>query len=98
MKKGVLSGLGRAASKRVKNLQATVSQTADEFLEKTYVGTAEQTLHGAATVTAILHEKGGDIAKAKSSIANKAKTKKKPKRNISKRSAQRVVKRKSRTR
>jgi enhancing lycopene biosynthesis protein 2 len=86
MKKVVLSELGRTASKRVKRLQAAIAQTADELLEKTYVGTAEQTLRGAAAMKTILHEQDGDIAKAKSAIAKKP-TKKKPKRNLSKNSA-----------
>lgn len=99
MTKGVLSGLRLAASKRAKRLQAAAEKTADELLEKSYVGTAEQTLRGAATMTKILHEEDGDIAKAKSMIAGKPSVKKvvkkKTKRNISKRSAQSAVKRKS---
>jgi len=99
MKKGVLRGLGRTASKRMKRLQAAAAQTADEFLEKTYAGTAGQTLRGAATMTKILHEKDGTIAKAKRTITNKpgtkkATAKKKSRRKISKLSAQRAVSRK----
>ena len=104
MKKGVLGGLRRTASKRMKRLQAKAAQTADELLEKSYAGTAEQTLRGAATMTKILHEKDGTIAKAKRTIASKRSTKKasakkkskeKSKRVISKRPAQRTVGRKN---
>ena len=70
MKKSVLGGLGRTASKRVKRLSAAAAQTAEELLQKSYVGTAEQTLRGAETVTTMLHEPDGDIAKAKSLIAD----------------------------
>ena len=98
MKKGLLGALSRTASKRVKRLQAAAAQTADEFLERTYVGTAEQTLRGAATMTAILHEKDRDIAKTQSTIAKKARTKKAKKkspRKLSKRPAPRAIRRKS---
>ena len=94
MKKGVLDGLGRTASKRVKRLQAAAARAADEILEKTYAGTAEQTLRGAATMTKILHEKDGTIAKAKKPSAKK-KSRKPSKRSISKRSASRTIRRKS---
>jgi hypothetical protein len=76
MKKGVLSGLRRTAGKGMKRLQAKAAQTADELLEKSYAGTAEQTLRGAATMTNILHEKDGTIAMAKSTIAKKPSAKK----------------------
>ena len=76
MKKGVLGGLRRTASKRMKRLQAKAAQAADELLEKSYAGTAEQTLRGAATMTKMLHEKDGTIAKAKSTIAKKPSAKK----------------------
>ncbi|HKY87758.1 MAG TPA: hypothetical protein VJL90_13425 [Pseudorhodoplanes sp.] len=107
MKKGVLSGLRRTAGKGMKRLQAKAAQTADELLEKSYAGTAEQTLRGAETMTNILHEKDGTIAKAKRTIAKTKKkrrakkpaakktSKKKSKRSISKRSARKVVSRKS---
>ena len=95
MKTGVLSGLRRTARKRMKRLRAKAAQTADELLEKSYAGTAEQTLRGAATMTNILHEKDATIAKAKRMIA---KTKKKSKRKISKRPARKVVRGKRGTR
>jgi hypothetical protein len=107
MKTGVLSGLRRTASKRMKRLQAKAAQTADELLEKSYAGTAEQTLRGAATMTNILHEKDATIAKAKRTIAieqstkkpsAKKKSKKKSKRNILKRSTKKVVRGKRGTR
>jgi hypothetical protein len=79
----------------MKRFSAAVAQTADELLEKSYVGTAEQTLRGAETMTKVLHEEDPDIAKAKRTIANKPgarkTTKKRPERNISKRSARKTM-------
>ena len=100
MAKNVLHRLKLAASKRLKHMQATAEKAADELLEKSYVGTAEQTLRGAAAVSKILHEKDGNIAKAKGPVVRKPVAKKpskrKPKSKVSKRSARKAVKRKTR--
>jgi len=76
MTKGVMNRLGLAASRRVRRLQASAEKAADELLQKSYQGTAEQTLRGAETVSKILREEAEDIAKAKSAMAGKAAAKK----------------------
>jgi hypothetical protein len=99
MTKGVMNRLGLAASRRVKRLQVSAEKAADELLQKSYQGTAEQTLRGAETVSKILREEDEDIAKAKSAMGGKAATKKaakSAKRIRPKRSTRKPVKRKSR--
>ena len=99
MTKGVMNRLGLAASRRVKRLQASAEKAADELLQKSYQGTAEQTLRGAETVSKILREEDEDIAKAKSAMAGKAAAKKaarSAKRIRPKRSKRKPVKRKAR--
>ena len=98
MTKGVMNRLGLAASRRVKRLQASAEKAADELLQKSYQGTAEQTLRGAETVSKILREEDEDIAKAKSAMAGKAvkKAARNAKRIRPKQSKRKLVKRKAR--
>jgi len=97
MTKGVMNRLGLAASLRVKRLQVSAEKAADELLQKSYQGTAEQTLRGAETVSKILREEAEDIAKAKSAMAGKAAAKKASAKRIRpKGSKRKPVKRKAR--
>jgi hypothetical protein len=88
MAKGVLDRLNSAAKKRLKELRIAAERAADGLLQKSYVGTAEQTLRGAEAVTKILHEEGRDIAKAQKSVAREPAARRstagKPKRKSSK--------------
>ena len=97
MTKGVMNRLGLAASLRVKRLQVSAEKAADELLQKSYQGTAEQTLRGAETVSKILREEDEDIAKAKSAMAGKAvkKAARNAKRIRPKQSKRKSVKRKA---